>query len=59
MRINCKKKGCNNEVLNGNKYCNYHQSKKEEIKKTIVKSSGTIAAFTIAVALKIKNIKRR
>ncbi len=35
MTNNCKKKGCNNEALNGGKYCNYHQSKKEYTKKSL------------------------
>ncbi|WP_283624195.1 hypothetical protein [Clostridium butyricum] len=57
MINNCKKKGCNNEALNGGKYCNYHQSKREETKKMIINGAGALATFAIAIVLK-KPVKK-
>ncbi|WEV16005.1 hypothetical protein PL325_15585 [Clostridium perfringens D] len=52
MNNTCKKKGCNNEALNGSKYCNYHQSKREDTKKMIINGASALATFVIAIALK-------
>lgn len=57
MINNCKKKGCNNEVSNGGKYCNYHQSKREDTKKMIINGAGALATFAIAIVLK-KPVKK-
>lgn len=53
----CKIKGCNNEALNGGKYCNYHQSKREDTKKLIVKGAGTVATIALAIVFR-KPIKK-
>lgn len=57
MTNNCKKKGCNNEALNGGKYCNYHQSKREDTKKKLINGAGALATFAIAIVLK-KPVKK-
>lgn len=57
MINNCKKKGCNNEALNGGKYCNYHQSKREDIKKMLINGAGVLATFAITTISK-KPIKK-
>lgn len=57
MINNCKKKGCNNEALNGGKYCNYHQSKRENTKKMIIKGTSTLASVAIAIVFN-KPIKK-
>lgn len=44
MTNNCKKKGCSNETLNGSKYCNYHQSKKESKNKIMVSGVSVLAS---------------
>ena len=49
MINNCKKKGCDNEALNGGKYCNYHQSKREDTKKMLIDGAVGLAAFTMAI----------
>ncbi len=51
MINNCKKKGCNNEALNGGKYCNYHQSKREDTKKMLIDGAVGLATFAIAIVL--------
>lgn len=55
MINNCKKKGCNNEALNGGKYCNYHQSKRENTKKMLIKGAGGLATFAMAIVAKQRN----
>lgn len=57
MINNCKKKGCNNESLNGGKYCNYHQSKKEDTKKMIINGASTLAGVAVAILFK-KPVKK-
>lgn len=57
MTNNCKKKGCNNEVSNGRKYCNYHQSKKEDTKKNIIGGASVLATSVIAIVFN-KQLKK-
>lgn len=53
----CKKKGCSNEALNGGKYCNYHQSKREDNKKKLISGAGVLATFVIGIVLR-KPVKK-
>ncbi len=48
----CKKKGCNNEALNGEKFCNFHQSKREDTKKIFIGGVSALATCVIAVVNK-------
>lgn len=50
----CKIENCNNNTTTDQKYCKYHQSKKEENRNLIVKTSLTLMAFGIAFVKKIK-----
>ncbi|WP_017416455.1 hypothetical protein [Clostridium tunisiense] len=52
MDNKCKKKGCTNETLNERKYCNYHQSKKEDRKRAIVNGVLTIGGVMLTAVLK-------
>lgn len=45
--MNCKRKECKNQALNGEKYCNYHQSKKEERNRNI--GSGVLIVASVIV----------
>lgn len=57
MINNCKKKGCSNEALNGGKYCNYHQSKREDNKKLLITGASVLASFAINIVLR-KPVKK-
>lgn len=43
----CKRKNCNNKTANGNKYCKYHQSKKEEAITSIMGVSLSLIGVTL------------
>ncbi|MPQ42843.1 hypothetical protein [Clostridium tarantellae] len=49
MKITCSKKNCQNEALDGKKFCNYHQSKNENTKKLIMNIGGAVATLAIAI----------
>ena len=57
MTNNCKKKGCKNEALNGDKYCNYHQSKKEDTKRMFINGASVLGSIALAAVLK-KPVKK-
>lgn len=52
MGNNCKIKGCNNEAVNGGKYCNRHQAKKEGRNRAIGKGVMTVVAVVATVVYK-------
>jgi|GEM_PF-3924136 len=49
----CKKKNCSNQVEEGNKYCKFHQSKREENAKILV-GLGTAVMGGIGFIKKFK-----
>lgn len=51
MINNCKEKGCSNEALNRGRYCNYHQSKRENNKKILTNGVGFLASLVITIVL--------
>lgn len=52
MGNNCKVKGCNNEALNGGKYCNYHKSQKENRNRAIGKGIMAVVGVVASVVCK-------
>lgn len=56
MGNRCKKEGCLNEALLGNKYCNYHEAKRQEKIKKINK--GVKGLVTIALSVIVKEFGR-
>jgi hypothetical protein len=49
----CKKKGCNNPVLDGN-YCEHCKQSRKEQRENFLKGAGGVLMILIAVILKKK-----
>lgn len=47
----CKVKGCEKQILDGEKCCSYHKKKKAENRGTMVKRALTIAAGATFLAI--------
>lgn len=54
MGNKCKKEGCLNEALIGNKYCNYHEAKRQQKIKEIVKLGKEAIALSLTISLGYK-----
>lgn len=52
MKKVCKKENCMNKVVGNENYCPYHQSRREDIKKSIL--NGAVALATIAISIVLK-----
>ena len=53
----CKTKGCNNPVLDGN-YCEYCKQKRKETKNKVLIGAGSVGIPVIGVAIKKGALKQ-
>lgn len=50
----CKKKNCANEVLEGQKYCRFHQAQRDDFNKKLIGLAPTVLMGGIALFMKNK-----
>lgn len=54
----CKKKNCSNEVLKGNKYCNYHLNQREDKGKKLIGVVATVPVLLLGGKNILKKFKK-